>query len=112
MSLLIFQLLVVVFSLFAIINVWSLKNKGSLGLKGASFWIFFWIGVSIFVMWPDGVQKAARAFGIGRGSDFILYISVVTLFYLVFKMHIKIEVINLDITKVVRMETIEKVKKL
>lgn len=106
MSLYIFQLLIIVFAFATIIEVIKLKQKGNLGNRGAFFWITFWLGVSGAVLWPQGVQMMARSFGIGRGSDFVLYISVVTLFFLVFKLHIKIENMNRDVTKVVRQKTI------
>jgi hypothetical protein len=108
MSLLIFQFLIVVFAFATIFEVVKLKQKGNLGSRGAFFWIFFWLGVCAVVVWPAGVQMLARTFGIGRGSDFVLYISVVTLFFLVFKLHIKIENMNRDVTKVVREKSLSK----
>lgn len=108
MSLFLFQFLIVLFAVATIIEIVKLRQKGNLGTRGTFFWIFFWIGVSIVVMWPEGVQRLARSFGIGRGSDFVLYISVVTLFFLVFKLHIKIENMNRDVTKVVREKALSK----
>ncbi len=108
MSILIFQLLVVLFALATLVNIVQLKNKGTLGVKGTFFWILFWLGVSLVVMWPNSVQMIASAFGIGRGSDFVLYISVITLFFLVFRLHIKIENMNRDVTKVVREKALKK----
>lgn len=107
MPIIIFQLIIVLFALATLIDIIKLRQKGTLGIRGTIFWILFWIGVCIVVMWPQGVQMIARSFGIGRGSDFILYISVVTLFFLVFRLHIKIENIGRDVTKVVRKNAIE-----
>lgn len=108
MSIVIFQLLVVFFAIATLVNIVQLKNKGTLGVKGTFFWILFWVGVSLVVMWPNSVQMIARVFGIGRGSDFVLYISVITLFFLVFRLHIKIENMNRDVTKVVREKALKK----
>lgn len=108
MSLIIFQLLVVLFAVATIFNIIQMKQKGSLGTRGALFWILFWLSVAGAVMWPNSVQMIARSFGIGRGSDFVLYISVITLFFLVFRLHIKIENMNRDVTRVVREKALKK----
>lgn len=111
MPLFIFQSLIVLFALATLYNVVKLKQQGTIGIRGAIFWTFFWLGVSVVVMWPQGVQIIARTFGVGRGTDFVLYISVITLFFLIFRLHIKIENIARSITKIARREAIEKIKK-
>ncbi len=107
MPLFIFQSLVCIFALVTIVSIFRLKQKGLLGVRGAIFWIFFWLGVSFVVFSPQSLQMIARTFGIGRGSDFVLYISVITLFSLIFRLHIKIESIGRDVTKVVRKESLD-----
>lgn len=108
MPIIIFQSLVVLFALATIIDIIKLKRQAVLGIRGTLFWILFWVGVSFVVMWPQSVQMIARSFGIGRGSDFVLYVSVITLFFLVFRLHIKIENMNRDVTRVVREKALKK----
>ncbi len=110
MPIIIFQSLIILFAFATIVNTIKMKQKGTLGIRGAIFWILFWIGVALVVIWPQSVQMIAHSFGIGRGSDFVLYISVITLFFLVFRLHIKIENMNRDVTKVVRAKSLEKNK--
>lgn len=100
--LLVFQFLFVLFCLFAIYSVFQKRKEGLLGPKGIIFWIFFWFAVIIVVSWPNSVAKIADFFGIGRGADIVLYISIAVLFYIVFKLHIKLESIGRDITKITR----------
>lgn len=106
--LLLFQFLFAVFALVAIVSVIKKKKEGRFGAKGMMFWVLFWLLVIIAVLWPDSTTILANRFGIGRGTDFILYISAAVIFYLIFKLHIKIEAISRDITKLVRKETLEK----
>jgi len=82
--------------------VYRRRKEGLLGPKGTIFWILFWLAVIIVVLWPDTVAQIANVFGIGRGADFVIYSAFVLLFYLVFKLHTKIESIGRDVTKVVR----------
>lgn len=105
-----FQILFILFAGFTIINIFKMKMAGSLGAKGAAFWILFWLSAIVAVMWPDSTTILANRFGIGRGTDFVLYISIAIIFYLIFKLHIKIESIGRDITKIVRKESLEKNK--
>ena len=44
----------------------------------------------------------ANRLGIGRGSDLVIYISIAVLFFLLFRVHIAIERVNREVTKVVR----------
>ena len=106
--LILFQSLFTVFALVAIVSVIKKKKAGQFGAKGMIFWVLFWLTAIVAVLWPDSTTILANRFGIGRGTDFILYISVAVIFYLIFRLHIKIESIGRDITKIVRKETLEK----
>ena len=106
--LILFQFLFTVGALLAIISVIKKKKEGRFGVKGMLFWVLFWLSAIVAVLWPDSTTVLANRFGIGRGTDFVLYISVAVIFYLIFKLHIKIESISRDITKVVRKESLEK----
>lgn len=97
-----FQIIFSLFALFAIVSVWSKKRIGLLSAGGTIFWIIFWFLAVVFVWWPNSTVRLANFFGIGRGSDLVLYVSLAVIFYLLFKTHIKIEEINRNITKVVR----------
>jgi len=106
--LILFQILFVLFAILAIVGVIKKKKDGLLGPKGIVFWILFWLVAVVAVLWPNSTVIVANAFGIGRGTDFVLYIAMAVLFYLVFKLHIKLESVGKDITKVVRKETLDK----
>ncbi len=101
-----FQIIFVAFSLLAIANVWKRKKDAELGLKGAWFWILFWLLADMAVLWPESTTLIANRFGIGRGSDFILYIAIALIFFILFRLHVKIERMNRDITKVVRRDAL------
>lgn len=108
--LILFQILFILFALFTIVNIFKLKKSGQFGAKGMIFWILFWLAAIVAVLWPNSTTVLANRFGIGRGTDFVLYVSVAVIFYLIFKLHIKIESISRDITKLVRKESLEEPK--
>lgn len=105
--LILFQILFTLFALFAVGSVLKRKKDGALGTRSAGFWIVFWVATIIAVLWPNSTTILANRLGIGRGADFVLYISIIVIFYLLFRLHIKLEGINKDITKIVRKETLQ-----
>ncbi|MFA7315082.1 MAG: DUF2304 family protein [Candidatus Magasanikbacteria bacterium] len=102
MLLLTFKILFAVLALSAIVTVWQKKQKTLLGNKATFFWIIFWLLLALVVFWPNSTQILAEYIGIGRGVDLVIYLSVACLFYLVFRMNLKIEGLKRDLTEVVR----------
>jgi small membrane protein len=102
--LILFQILFILFSVAAIFLI----LKKNIGPKSMFFWIIFWLMADVAVLWPNSTTIVANAFGIGRGTDFVLYLAVVLIFYLLFRMNVKMEMIGRDVTKVVRKNTLEK----
>jgi hypothetical protein len=103
----IFQILFIFFSLFAIVGVIRKRQGGNLGVKGTGFWVIFWIAAILVVLWPRSTQIIANHIGIGRGSDLVLYSAAALMFYLAFKLNVKIEGMNRELTKVVRKVALE-----
>ena len=108
MLLLIFKILFAFFSLSTMVTVWQKKQKSLLGSKATFFWIAFWLILTLVVFWPNSTQILAEYIGIGRGVDLIIYLSIVCLFYLVFRMNLKIEGLKRDLTEVVRDKALKK----
>ena len=73
---------------------------------GTSFWVCFWLIAAIAVFLPTSITLLANYLGIGRGTDFVFYVSLITIFYILFKLHVKVEMIARDVTKVVRREAL------
>ena len=105
-----FQILFTLFALFAIVSVIKRKKEGLLGSKGVFFWIGFWVLACVAVLWPNSTVIIANTFGIGRGTDFVIYVALVIIFYILFRLHIKLESVGRDITKVVRREAVGELK--
>jgi hypothetical protein len=107
--LLLFQFIFLIFSMVVIGGIIQKKRAGHLGPKGAFFWILFWLFAVGAVLWPNSTTIIANKFGIGRGTDFVLYVSMALIFYLLFKMNVKIESVGRDITRVVRKKAIDEI---
>jgi small membrane protein len=98
----IFKILFSIFVVFVCISVFQKQQKQLLTYTGAIFWVIFWLAAWVIVLWPVIVQYFADKLDIGRGSDLVSYISIALLFYIVFKLYIKIARIKQNITQIVR----------
>lgn len=96
------QLVVTLFVLFAFSRVWLRYRDGSLGLFAATLWSAIWIGLGVVVWIPQVTDILAKKIGIGRGADALVYISIVGLVYGVFRLYIKMEFIEHELTSLVR----------
>lgn len=96
------QLFLITFAVFAITRVLRQFKKGGLTLAWLLFWMVFWIGVTTVVALPQTTDVVARLVGVGRGADLIIYLSIIGLFFLFFKLFAKIESVEQEITRLVR----------
>ena len=66
------------------------------------FWSIIWTAIIIVALIPSITSIFAKPFGIGRGTDFVVYIRLIALFYLLFRLYVKAEKIERNITRLVR----------
>lgn len=81
-------------------------REGEINKMQFVFWFAVWFLVGVVGYWPGVTQNLADFLGIDRGIDSVVYVSIVILFYLVYRAYVKIERLEQDITKVVREEAI------
>jgi len=79
-----------------------LLKRGNLRLRKYIIFLTFWIALLLAIMFPEETNKIARFFNITRGADFFIYISIMVIFYILFRLFEKMEKIERDITKIVR----------
>lgn len=92
----------VIFALFAFSRSVLRARSKEITLPEFAFWSAIWSGVIVIALLPGVTGMLSRPLGIGRGVDIIVYLSVIILFYLVFRMYVKAEKNRQEITKLVR----------
>ena len=103
----IIQIFILLFALFAISRTLRQFRQGALSIVWLIFWIVFWIAVGGVALSPQTTDVVAKLVGVGRGADFMIYLSMIALFYLIFRLFGKIEDVEREITKLVRKLAIE-----
>ncbi len=104
------QILLVVFFLFALVKVIGRWRAGDLSLMGMVGWSVFWIIAGAVALLPNSTAQLAKLVGIGRGADLVVYTALAGLFFLIFKLMVKIERMNKDITKLTRKISLDEKK--
>ncbi len=96
------QILIVLFIFFALSRVFLRYREKKISLGLFLFWFLFWLTAVFFVLQPETASRLARFVGVTRGVDLLVYFALLVIFYLVFRILVKIETLEQEITKVVR----------
>ncbi|MDP3043412.1 MAG: DUF2304 family protein [bacterium] len=105
------QIIGLIIIAFFLARLFWQKQKKQIAVNEFMFWFVFWLlaaGAIICLKWIDRLV-AGMGFT-GSGIDVLIYIGVAVLFYLVFRVRLKLEKIERDITKIVREITLNNKK--
>lgn len=102
MNLLLIQIIIPAFALFALLSAFKKWKRREMSVGMLVLLTVFWISVGVVVLLPQSTQVLASLFGVGRGADFVVYVAVVVMVYLLFRMYVRVERMEREITKLVR----------
>lgn len=105
------QIILFIFVLFAASRAVLQFRGGTIRFGALSFWLMIWAVALIAIFYPEETTRLAKALGIGRGVDIVVYASIAILFYLVFRLHVYIENLRTEISRLIREVSIKEVKK-
>lgn len=105
------QIILGIFLVFAVTRVLLRLKDGTLTLRSFIFWTGIWILAIVGVVKPELTTILAKKLGIGRGSDVVVYASILLLFYLIFRTNVMMENLRHDLTQLVRLIALKNAKK-
>ena len=97
----IIKIFIILFILFVLSRIILRFKQGDITSRELVIWLVFWCLVAVVVITPKQTDVIAQFLGVGRGADLLFYLSILVLFFIVFKIIVKLEKIDRDITKVV-----------
>jgi len=101
------QIIAIAIVLFFVFRLIGQKRKNSISQVEFYLWLFFWIFSALIVIFIKQVDLLVAYLGFSStGIDVLLYLSIAVLFYLLFRIRIKMEKIEKDITTLVRENSI------
>jgi hypothetical protein len=102
------QIAALIFAVIHIARLLALWKGKKIPGKSALLWFFVWFAVLVVVFATPVIDALSRPVGVGRGIDLVVYIAIMVLFYMIFQLHMKIDKIEREITKVTRESALKK----
>lgn len=108
----IFQIFLAIFAILAIVKTYRQYKARKVSIYWFAVWSLLWVFVIVVAYTPQTTDIVARYVGVERGADLLVYTSIVVLFYALYRLFVKIERYEKEITELVRTIAInEKTKK-
>ncbi|MBI2484357.1 DUF2304 domain-containing protein [Candidatus Uhrbacteria bacterium] len=96
------QVLVTAISLFVVGKAATAYVHKRIRIPAFVIWALFWVAIIVVVWQPNLTDRLAALLQVGRGADAVFYLSLVVIFYLLFRIYIRFERIDSHITTLVR----------
>lgn len=103
-----FQIIVLVFIGLVSIKILKKYQEKVIGSREMIFWSLLWLIAALLIILPGTTSFLASQLGIGRGVDLVIYIALFLNFYLIFKLVIKVEKQEKNLTELVRKIALKK----
>lgn len=94
-------IIVGIFGVFALSRVILRYHSREISHLEAVFWLVLWSVVLMVVFFPEITTQFSQLIGIGRGVDSAFFVAILLLFYLVFRLYVKIDKLDKHITDLV-----------
>jgi len=102
------QIIALVFIGFFIWRLYLQKKQSRIGNNEFILWLLFWLAAAIAIIFIRYLDRLLAAIGFsGSGINFLLYLAVMTLFYFVFKLRLKISKLENSLTELIRIVTLK-----
>jgi hypothetical protein len=89
--------------IFVVVAKTAMKLKrGDITFSFFVLWLLFWLAVATITLRTEILDWLAIKVGVGRGADLVVYLALLTLFYLLFKVSVAIGRIEKRISEIVR----------
>ena len=107
----IIKILLLAFIAFALFRLWRRHYAHAISTRWLLLWLVFWIAAAVVVAVPEVTTRLARVVGVGRGSDLAIYVALLSAYYILFRIMVRLERMEQDISKLVEEMSIRKMEK-
>ncbi len=97
------QIIALIIIAFFLARLFWQKQKNQLSANEFLFWLIFWLLAGLLIVGLKFIDRLVAELGFsGSGIQVLFYLSVAALFYLIFRVRLKMEKLERDITKLVK----------
>ena len=104
------QIVLVAFAVFAFSRAVMGLRRGTLTVGPFALWALFWIAVIVVALRPETTAAVARVAGVGRGADLAIYLALMLVFFLLFRLFARIEELERQLTRLVRAQALKDIE--
>lgn len=105
------KILFTLFAVFAFSRAIIRFNSKDLNFKELIFWSLIWLSMIVLVFIPGKTNFLAKTIGMERGNDAMFFLAIVALFYASYRLYVKSNEHEKEITRLVRNLALKNVKK-
>ncbi|MFA5047537.1 MAG: DUF2304 domain-containing protein [Patescibacteria group bacterium] len=92
-------ILLIIVAIIVLRLIFRFKGK-DLDVLAFISWLAIWVLAAVIVVFPELTSFIASRVGIGRGADLVVYLSIIFIFYLLFRLLLRLERIEKNITQI------------
>jgi len=96
------QIIIFLFILVVLLKTIKRLQKKQITLPMFALWLILWLGVAVITYQSEIINRLANWVGVGRGADLVVYVALLVLFYLLFRVFVKIENFEKKMSHLVR----------
>ncbi len=97
------QIIALIIIAYFLARLFWQKQKNQIGGNEFLFWLFFWLIAAAAIISLKWIDQLVAGLGFsGSGIEVLIYVAIAMLFYLVFKLRLRLEKTERDITKIIR----------
>jgi len=97
------QIIALLFILLFVLRLYQQRKKKQINGNEFLFWLSFWSLGAIAIIFIKQLDSLLAQLGFSSGGiNFLLYLSVLSLFYFIFKLRLKINKLEKNLTDLVR----------
>ena len=93
--------IIILFACFAVSRAFLRFKSKNITASELFFWVIIWVVFATLITLPGLSSIAANLLGIGRGADAAFLLAVILLYYMVFRLYVKIDHVDKDLTNLV-----------
>lgn len=102
------QIIALIIILFFILRLINEKRKKKINQNEFNLWLAFWLLSAAAVIFIKQIDRLVAFFGFsGSGINFLIYLAVLGLFYLIFRLRLTVAKLDQNLTEVARQVTLK-----
>ena len=98
------QVIAIIIILFFVLRLMGQKKKKEINTKEFSLWLIFWLLAAAAIIFIRSIDRLVADLGFsGSGINFLIYLAVLGLFYLVLRLRIDLAKLDKNLTDIARL---------